>query len=47
MFTRASTTLRDTTLRSVIFGKKDVSVVPGPGGRMILADQVDKTAFDT
>jgi hypothetical protein len=47
MFTRASTTLRDTTLRSVIFGKKDVSVVPGPGGQMILADQVDKTAFDT
>jgi len=42
-----STTLRDTTLRSVVFGKKDLSVVAGPGGQMILAEQVDKTAFDT
>jgi len=47
MITRASTTLKDTTLRSVVFGKKDLPVVAGPGGQMILSEQVDQTAFDT
>ena len=39
--------LKDTTLRSIIFGAKDVSVVPSPDGQMISAKQVDKTLFDS
>jgi hypothetical protein len=40
-------TLKDTTLRSVLFGKTDVEVVANPEGQMILKDQVDKDLFDS
>ena len=40
-------TLKDTTLRSVLFGKSDVEVVPNSEGQMILKDQVDKQLFDS
>ena len=39
--------LRDTTLRSVIFGKRDLEMMPGPGGQVILKSQVDPPQFDT
>jgi hypothetical protein len=42
-----STTLKDTTLRSVLFGKTDVEVVPNAEGQMILKDQVESTLFDS
>jgi len=37
--------LQDTTLRSVIFGQQNVTMKPGPGGQMILANQVDAVTF--
>lgn len=40
-------TLKDTTFRSVLFGKTDVEVVPNAEGQMILKDQVDSTLFDS
>ena len=43
----SSTTLKDTTFRSVLFGKTDVEVVPNAEGQMILKDQVDQTLFDS
>lgn len=42
-----SSTLKDTTLRSVLFGKSDVEVVPNPEGQMVLKDQVDQDVFDS
>lgn len=39
--------LKDTTLRSVLFGKSDVEVVPNAEGQMVLKDQVDKQLFDS
>lgn len=40
-------TLKDTTLRSVVFGLKDVTVTPDSTGQMILQNQVDQTTFDS
>lgn len=40
------TTLKDTTLRSVVFGLKDVTVTPDSNGQMIIQNQVDKSTFD-
>jgi len=40
-------TLKDTTFRSVLFGKSDVEVVSNAEGQMILKDQVDQTLFDS
>jgi len=37
--------IKDTTLRSIIFGKKDLQVVSRPSGQSILAVQVDGTQF--
>lgn len=42
-----NSTLKDTTFRSVVFGKKDVEVVPNAEGQMILKDQVDETLFNS
>jgi hypothetical protein len=39
-------TLKDTTLRSVVFGLKDISVIPNESGHMVLENQVDQTTFD-
>ena len=39
--------LRDTTLRSVIFGTRDLEMTPGPGGQVILKTQVDPSQFTT
>lgn len=40
-------TLKDVTLRSVLFGLKDVEVQKGPDGSMILASQVTQEQFDS
>ena len=40
-------TLKDTTFRSVLFGKTDVEVVPNAEGQMVLKDQVDETLFNS
>lgn len=39
--------LKDTTLRSILFNKKEVSVVKNAEGQMILAEQVDSQLFDS
>lgn len=39
-------TLKDTTLRSVIFNQKDLEVVPNSEGQMVLKTQVSKEQFD-
>jgi hypothetical protein len=39
--------LKDTTFRSVLFGKSDVEVAPNAEGQMILKDQVDETLFNS
>lgn len=39
-------TLKDTTLRSVVFGKKEVSIAKNASGKMTLTDQVDSATFD-
>ena len=39
-------TLKDTTLRSVVFGKKEVSIAKNANGKMTLTDQVDSAMFD-
>jgi len=41
-----SNTLKDTTLRSVVFGFKDVVVAPDSTGQMVIQNQVDKETFD-
>lgn len=40
-------TLKDVTLRSVVFGLKDVEVQKGSDGSMILASQVSQEQFDS
>ena len=44
--TAAAPVLRDTTLRSVVFGRKDFVMTPYAGGQVTLQDQVDVTQFD-
>lgn len=41
-----SSTLKDTTLRSVIFGLKDVTMLPDSSGQALLQNQIDKEVFD-
>ncbi len=45
--TGSTTTLKDTTLRSILFNKKEVSVVKNAEGQMVLAEQVDSQLFDS
>jgi hypothetical protein len=40
-------TLKDTSLRSVIFSQRDIEVISDPSGQVILKSQVDKLTFDT
>jgi hypothetical protein len=40
-------TLKDTTLRSVIFSQRDIEVIPDPSGQVVLKRQVDKPTFDS
>ena len=40
-----ATTFKDTTLRSVIFGKPDVAISKNASGKMTLTDQVDQATF--
>jgi len=39
-------TLKDTTLRSIVFNQKDLEVVPNSEGQMILKTQISKEQFD-
>lgn len=39
--------LKDTTFRSILFGKPNVEVVKDSQGKMVLKDQVDKQLFDS
>jgi hypothetical protein len=39
--------LRDVTLRSVVFQKPNVQVIPGENGQMILSEQVSPELFDS
>jgi Lipase (class 3) len=41
-----ATGLRDTSLRSVVFGKKEFAMTPYSGEQVTLVDQVDKYQFD-
>ena len=46
--TIASTqTLKDTTLKSIIFNQKDLEIVPNSEGQMILKTQISKEQFDS
>ena len=44
--TSAPPVLRDTTLRSVVFGRKEFAMTPYAGKQVTLQDQVDVTQFD-
>lgn len=43
----STSTLRDTTLRSVLFAKPNVEVIPNAEGQMILRNQVAPALFDS
>ena len=40
-------TLKDTSLRSVIFSQRDIEVIPDTTGQVVLKTQVDKLTFDS